>query len=283
MPCTHTPEAAPLVHARGSLKSTCVTCSRIFTVAPSKAARGGGVTCSAACRATVRGFGYRVRAFLPGTVRHVAEAGRLPLDCVRAILGKMVRSGECHVASFVPNPDASCQGAPTFMPIIALGAPADPDTPRDMRAAVTWHTNGLIIKAMPASVPDIADTIGMPQTSVLRAVKALCAVGKCHIGGWKRSNRGLPTAIYHAGPGQDVPCTIKKLTQNQKDRRYLAKMKGDSSLSHAFDKRKSLSRARYWTDKAAKGDSLINALFGPRKPASQQLGDPVIDMLQDQS
>lgn len=256
------------VHVRGSLKSACAACARVFTVAPSKVDRGGGVTCSWKCRSSVNGYAVRILSALPGTVRQVAEVSHVSISCARDILGRMMRAGECHAVAFEPNPEGSVQGAPRFVPVLALGAPVDPDMPRDMRAVVTYHTNGLILNAMPARVPDIALAVDLPQTSVLRAVKVLHAAGNCHIGAWKRSDRGSPAAIYRAGPGVDVVCRLKNFTQHEKDRRHQRKMRTDPALSDAYDKRASQDRSRYWIDKAAKGDPLVLALFGARKPSN---------------
>lgn len=256
--------------ARGSLKSTCAVCAKVFTVAPSKVARGCGVTCSATCRAEVTGFGRQIRAAMPGTARQIAEKSRVEVACVRDRLGDMLRAGTCHVAGFVPNDLGNIQGAPKFMPVLALGPSPDPDMPADMRAAVTYHTRRIILAAMPATVPKIAEATGMPQTSTLRIVKALYDEGKCHEGGWQRAARGLAAAIYHAGEGQDQPCRLKKFTPAQKDKRHRRKLKTDPALSEKYEAKMAKDRSRYWDKKATtRRDPMIAAVFGPARHLSE--------------
>jgi hypothetical protein len=251
---------------RGALKSTCAVCAKVFTVSPSKAARGGGVTCSAACRKDIAGFGRLVRAALPGTARQVADRSGVMLASLRAMLTKMLRAGTCHVAGFERNDQGKLQGAPKFMPVLALGPSPDPDMPADMRAAVTYHTRKITLAAMPNSVPAIAVDTGMPQTSTLRIVKQLHDEGLCRVGDWQRSIRGLPSAIYHAGAGEDVPCRLKKFTPAQKTARYLRNVKNNPDLGVKRDLTVARDRNRYWEKVATeRRDPMIAALFGPAR------------------
>lgn len=239
----------------------------MFQVAPSKLARGAGVTCSTACRNEVRGFGHLVRAALPGTVRQIAERTHVEEACVRDLLGNMVRAETCHVASFELN-TLSGHGAPKFSPVLALGPSPDPDMPKDMRAAVTRHTSDLMLSAMPLAIVDIAAMVEMPPSSVGRLVRAMHLAGKCHVGNWRRAERGAFTPIYHAGPGKDVPCRLKILTQAQKDKRRVKKIKDSGLLQDWTDSKRSYGRARYWEKKAATvRDPMLVALFGaPKTP-----------------
>lgn len=248
---------------RGGLKTACIVCDKQFSVAPSKAAAGAGTTCSMKCRNEIRGFGRHVRAALPGTVRQVAERTSVDIACVRDLLGDMVRADTCHVAGFELNPITG-HGAPKYMPVMALGPSPDPDMPKDMRAAGTWHTGQLVLKAMPLAAVDIAAALGVAATTVQRIVDNLHESGKCHVGEWRRAVRGSFVAIYYLGDGEDAPCRLKKLTQAQKDKRYKRKMKNDPELSARFDARAAKGRARYWEKKAATvRDPMLAAMFGP--------------------
>lgn len=252
-----------------ALTHICTVCQNPFGVSPSKANRGAGITCSMECRAVVRGYTPRILAVLPATAAEAAEKSHVSLACARAILGRMVHAGTAHVIGFVQNPIASGNGAPTFMPVIAEGFPVNSEMPMDTRAAVTYHTRKLIIDDMPGTIPDIAISTQMPETSVRRMTLLLWREGKCHIGAWVRSTRGKPVAIYHAGEGKDVPCKIKKLDKVTVQARYRKKLKRTADQDDAYDVRTAQQRTRYWVDKAKQGDPLVNALFGPRKTATK--------------
>jgi hypothetical protein len=200
---------------------------------------------------------------MPGTARQIAAQSGVELACVRDHVGVMLRAEQCHVAGFELNDPGMAQGAPTFMPVLALGVSPDPEMPKDSRGAVTYYTDKLTLAAMPNTVPGIAGTTGLPETSICRKLISLHADEKCHVGGWKRSARGLAMAVYHAGPGEDVPCRLKNFTGAQKSQRYMRKLRTDKDLVDKLDARRSSDRSRYWEKKAlVRRDPLTAALFG---------------------
>ena len=114
--------------------------------------------------------------------------------------------------------------------------------------------------ALPATQADIHAKTGISQAAISRWLTYLRACGDAHIGAWRaRDNKfGLPMAVYHPGPGLDVPCTIKPLTQRERDRRSRAVRRKSGDWAD----RQARERARYWRDKPARRDPLTAALFG---------------------
>lgn len=243
----------------GKERTPCLVCKKLFRVPPSAAARGKGHTCSAACASEIRGYGRPIRAALPGTVRGIAARTHLTESCVCEQLGNMIRAGICKVAGFERNTLKAVSGAPTLVPIIALGVSLDPDMPLDMRAAVTRYTRGLIVAAMPGRAPDIADALFMPGASVLNAIKAMSADGLCHIGAWVASKRGRPTAVYHKGAGVDAIDNVPRMTRAEICARFKKRIKGTDRL----DLLRSKNRSAHWEKKAvAKANTWFGALPG---------------------
>lgn len=63
-----------------------------------------------------------------------------------------------------------------------------------------------ILAAMPATRREIEVTTGRARDTVKIHLRALRDAGRCHIGGWgTREGGGVLPAIYHPGPGADVP------------------------------------------------------------------------------
>jgi hypothetical protein len=118
----------------------------------------------------------------------------------------------------------------------------------------------VVLAALPATQADIHAKTGVSQAAISRWITYLRACGDAHIGSWREraSKFGLPMAVYHPGPGLNVACDIKPMTQKQRDRRSRAvrRKTGD------WVDRQARERSRYWAAKPARRDSLTAALFG---------------------
>jgi hypothetical protein len=231
----------------GKERTPCLVCKKLFRVPPSTAKRGAGHTCSIACDREVRGFWRLIREELPGTIRDVVTRTGLKESCVRDQLGNMIRAGKCKIAGFERNPLTGVPGAPTWVPIIALGLSLDPEMPLDMRASVTHHTRTLILAAMPGAVADIAMEIGMPVTSTLRMVNTLRGEGLCHLARWVRNARLVAVATYRAGPGIDATNKLQRMSRKEINERFNKRIKGTDK----HDERKARQRSAHWEKKAA--------------------------------
>jgi hypothetical protein len=74
----------------------------------------------------------------------------------------------------------------------------------------------------PMTQGELARAAGIPQGSVCRHLKTLMAEPKeAHIGDWRRPVAGMgpPVAVYYPGPGDDVECPFKPLSDAEKARR----------------------------------------------------------------
>lgn len=242
----------------GKERTPCLVCKKLFRVAPSAASRDKGHTCSLACDREVRGFGRLIRAALPGTIVGICAHTGLNASCVRDQVGKMIRSGVCKIAGFERNTVTGVAGAPTWVPIIALGLSLDPNMPLDLRASVTYQTRKLILSAMPGAVQDIAAEIGMPETSTLRIITLLRSEGLCHLARWVRNDRLVPVATYRAGPGMDAANNLPRMSRKEINDRFNKRIKGTDK----HDQRKARQRSAHWEKKAAaKPHTWASALF----------------------
>ena len=61
------------------------------------------------------------------------------------------------------------------------------------------------IKRQPGTIRQIAEGQGYGRDTCYRLIPELHALGRLHIGGWLLEPRRACVAIYHYGPGQDVP------------------------------------------------------------------------------
>lgn len=117
-----------------------------------------------------------------------------------------------------------------------------------------------VLEALPGTQAQIHAKTGVSQAAISRWLTFLRACSQAHIGGWTVSEkyRGIPMAIYHPGPGADVVCTIKRMTQRDRDRRSRAVRR----LTGEWEDVLLRQRARYWRDKAPRRDPLTAAFFG---------------------
>lgn len=242
----------------GKDRTPCLVCKKLFRVPPSTARRGAGHTCSLACDREIRGFGRLIWPELPATIRDVVARTGLKESCVRDQLGNMIRAGKCRISGFERNTLTGVPGAPTWVPIIAMGLSLDPNMPLDMRASVTHHIRKLILAAMPGSVHDIASEIGMPTTSTLRMINGLRSEGLCHLSRWVRNDRLVAVATYRAGPGVDAANKLPKMSRKEINDRFNKRIKGTDK----HDERKARQRSAHWEKKAvAKPHTWASALF----------------------
>lgn len=109
------------------------------------------------------------------------------------------------------------------------------------------RTIAAVLAALPATKADLPRRAEVDRTTVFRVMAELHKGGKVHVGAWQpHPIHGPPMAIYHAGPGEDVPDTIPRLTKKQLSDRYEKRIKG----TERHDKRKAKHRSRHWEKKA---------------------------------
>ena len=117
-----------------------------------------------------------------------------------------------------------------------------------------------ILACLPATQAEIHTKTKVSQAAVSRWLTYLRDCGEAHISGWHRNPdyRAVVQAIYHPGPGADVVCNIRTMTQKERDRlsRKTRRANGD------WENRKAAERARYWVNKPVRRDPLTAALFG---------------------
>lgn len=123
-----------------------------------------------------------------------------------------------------------------------------------------------VLAAMPATRAQIEATTGLSHGAVQKRVRLLREANLAHIGGWERAPEGVHgahwIAVYHAGPGPDVPCKFKRKTREQIMEAFYRRARESGQIDTILARK----RARYWKHKAAtRGDPLVAALFGPRK------------------
>lgn len=117
-----------------------------------------------------------------------------------------------------------------------------------------------ILACLPATQAQIHEKTGVSQGAISRWLTYLRACSDAHIGGWTRSPNcpGIIMAVYHPGPGADVVCKLKRMTQRDRDRRSRAVRRKTGEWADVLQRQ----RARYWRDKPTRRDPLTAALFG---------------------
>lgn len=110
------------------------------------------------------------------------------------------------------------------------------------------RTVAKILEALPATKTQIRERTGLHQATVLKVMPELHESDAVHVGGWlPHPLHGPSMAVYHAGPGEDVPDTLPRLTRQQISERYENRIKG----TEKHDQRKARHRSRHWIKKAA--------------------------------
>jgi hypothetical protein len=109
------------------------------------------------------------------------------------------------------------------------------------------RTIAAVLAVLPATKADIVPLAELNRTTVFKVVAQLHETGQVYIGSWRpHPIHGPPMAIYHAGPGTDVPDTLPRLTKKQRSDRYEKRIKG----TERHDQRKARHRSRHWETKA---------------------------------
>lgn len=104
-----------------------------------------------------------------------------------------------------------------------------------------------ILGALPATKGEIPARAGVHRTTVFKVIAELHAGRKVHIGAWEpHPIHGPPMAVYYAGPGEDVPDTLPRLTKKERSDRFEKRIKG----TERHDLRKARHRSRHWEKKA---------------------------------
>jgi hypothetical protein len=108
-----------------------------------------------------------------------------------------------------------------------------------------------ILAALPATKRQIEGKTGLSHTTICKVISALHPEDpqkrQMHIGGWlTHPVRGPSMAVYHDGPGEDVPDTLPRLTKKQIADRFEKRLKG----TEKHDQRKARHRSRHWEKKA---------------------------------
>lgn len=118
----------------------------------------------------------------------------------------------------------------------------------------------IVFDALPGSVVDVSIRTGISRSSVFRWLRDLHAAGEVHVGDWRRGvNGGVVARVYHAGPGTDVRCRIKRYTEAEKSKRYRKR----ALQTGVWARRLARQRAKYWAERAlVRRDPLAAALFG---------------------
>lgn len=116
----------------------------------------------------------------------------------------------------------------------------------------------VVLQSLPGTMAEVRDKAGLGLPTIHRWMKVLRAEHKAHIGGWHRNEKGGPfSAVYHAGPGEDQPCTLEPIPQTEVCRRFRERARKDGR----WEFRQARERAKYWANNPRQ-DPLVAALFG---------------------
>lgn len=115
----------------------------------------------------------------------------------------------------------------------------------------------VVLAALPATQTEIRKKTGLSRATVCRWIGDLHKSGEIYICSWKHTG-GPFAAVYRAGKGKDVECTLKPTTIAERSRKYRRRMRQSGN----WDDYKARERARYWARKPIQRDPMIAALFG---------------------
>lgn len=83
-----------------------------------------------------------------------------------------------------------------------------------------------ILNALPGTYSKIAYRTKLTDPQVRHRIDWMRERDMCHIGGWDRAEyQGSFSPIFHAGPGEDVPCKLVRRTDSEVERRYWKRVK----------------------------------------------------------
>jgi hypothetical protein len=108
-----------------------------------------------------------------------------------------------------------------------------------------------IVAALPAIQLQIEQRTGLHRATVCRVIAAMHPKEpekrQLHIGKWlPHPVRGPSMPVWYAGPGEDVPDTLPRLTKKEIADRFEKRIKG----TEKHDQRKARHRSRHWEKKA---------------------------------
>ena len=110
------------------------------------------------------------------------------------------------------------------------------------------RTVAAILEVLPATASEIRKKTGLNHATVGKVIPIMRGGQQMHVGDWRPHPRKGPSmAVFHPGPGVDVPDTLPRLTRQQIVERYEKRIKG----TEKFDQRRARQRSRHWEKKAA--------------------------------
>jgi len=133
---------------------------------------------------------------------------------------------------------------------------------------VPRNSRQVIIDSLPGAHVDVVKKTGLCLRTVQKWMRRIRGDGEAHIGDWRHAEKtGDFVPIYHAGPGPDVPCTLVPYDSCSKIK--WARRKAKMTPEQRDDLRRKGRTNKQVKAAAKRGDYLVNALFGPRKPSTQ--------------
>lgn len=104
----------------------------------------------------------------------------------------------------------------------------------------------LLMRAMPASVPDLAKQIDYySHRTIKRAIAELRQMGWIHVGSWKRSeNGGGFQPVFRAGQGKDRPCALEAIPNADSKRRSIEKARKEGRWDFMLAARRTRTKVK---------------------------------------
>lgn len=247
----------------------CGHCKAPMRVYHCESRNGFGKYCSEPCALASRSLIPLVAPLLPATLHEIVAATRLDPKSVLHALRTMCKAGTAHPCAIVRDTVRNAPGLATHALQYDGGPQHDPDVPvGNAKLALSFFADRMIIAAMPGGIGDLARKTGFTQSMILKRLSVMRAPVDekgarmiTHIKSWKRSDAGHGNfiGVHVAGPGSDVKCTLKRLTQQQKQKRWRKAAIRSGKLEEVYARAKAKRE-----QKAAvqNGDQFINALFG---------------------
>lgn len=120
-----------------------------------------------------------------------------------------------------------------------------------------------LLAVLPATHRQIQERAGLHRATVCRLIPILHPSDPekrhVHVGRWlPHPVRGPSMPVWHAGPGEDVPDTLPRLTKKEIADRFEKRIKG----TEKHDQRKARHRNRHWEKKAKAAPHGIFAALG---------------------
>lgn len=156
-------------------------------------------------------------------------------------------------------------GSAIWRLLCACGATLEANAPAIKRGAArcekcnparSMEQANKILAVLPAGYAKIERKTKLTRAQVEYRIEWMRAREQCHVGGWSRADQqGSFNPVFHAGPGEDAPCTLKPRTSSQNEKRYrrrvqravkvaLAGGKEDPRYTRVIGKRKALLTAK---------------------------------------